>query len=420
VEAHALREQGWTISAIARHLGHDRKTVRAYLEGRRVPEVRVRREATVAEPFLEYCRLRLVEDPHLWASTLHDELVELGFTGSYPSLTAAIRTHRLRPHCEPCQASKGRDSSIITHPAGEETQWDWVELPNPPTSWGLGREAHLLVGSLAHSGRWRAVLADCEDFPHLIEALDRVTRKLGGLTRRWRFDRMATVCSPATGTVSAAFAQAAKHYAVGVDLCPPRHGNRKGVVEKANHSAAQRWWRTVADDATVTAAGQSLDELCERLDRRTRRRNGQRVTVAELAAGEGLRAAPTTAYPAELAVARTVSARRWCPSAGTGTRCRRGCPAPRSSSATASAPSRSASSPLRARPSRSTTAPPTAPERPSATTATSGPWKRQCCGGSPTPGPAGRRPGVPPARPRGPKRPGCAGPRPRRARPSGS
>ncbi len=308
VEAHALREQGWTISAIARHLGHDRKTVRAYLEGRRVPEARVRREPTLAEPFLEYCRLRLAEDPHLWVSTLYDELVGLGFTGSYPSLTAAIRAHRLRPHCEPCHASKGRDSAVITHPAGEETQWDWVELPNPPTSWGLGREAHLLVGSLAHSGRWRAVLAESEDFPHLIEALDRVVRKLGGLTRRWRFDRMATVYSHSSDGVSAAFAQAAKHYAVAVDLCPPRHGNRKGVVEKANHSAAQRWWRTLADDATVAGAQQSLDELCARLDGRIRRRDGERTTVGELAAGEGLRAAPATAYPAELAVVRTVSA----------------------------------------------------------------------------------------------------------------
>jgi hypothetical protein len=97
-----------------------------------VPEVRVRREPTVAEPFLEYCRLRLGEDPHLWASTLHDELAKLGFTGSYPSLTAAIRAHGLRPHCEPCQASRGRDAAIISHPPGEETQWDWVELPNPP------------------------------------------------------------------------------------------------------------------------------------------------------------------------------------------------------------------------------------------------------------------------------------------------
>jgi hypothetical protein len=64
-----------------------------------VPQVRVRREATLTEPFLEYCRLRLAEDPHLWASMLSDELVEHGFTGSYPSLTAAIRAHRLRPHC---------------------------------------------------------------------------------------------------------------------------------------------------------------------------------------------------------------------------------------------------------------------------------------------------------------------------------
>jgi transposase len=308
VEAHALREQGWTISAIARHLGHDRKTIRAYLEGRRVPEVRVRREPTLTEPFLEYCRLRLAEDPHLWASTLHDELAGLGFTGSYPSLTAAIRTHGLRPHCEPCAASRGRDTAVITHPAGEETQWDWVELPDPPAGWGAGAQAHLLVGSLAHSGRWRAVLAESEDFPHLVEALDRVVRKLGGLTRRWRFDRMATVCAPSTGTVSAAFAQVAKHYAVAVDLCPPRHGNRKGVVEKANHSAAQRWWRTLSDDVSVAEAQRGLDELCERLDGRARRRDGQKVTVGELAAGEGLRAAPVAAFPAELAVVRTVSA----------------------------------------------------------------------------------------------------------------
>ena len=31
VEIHALRKQGWSISAIARHMGLDRKTVRAYL-----------------------------------------------------------------------------------------------------------------------------------------------------------------------------------------------------------------------------------------------------------------------------------------------------------------------------------------------------------------------------------------------------
>ena len=37
LEAHVLHERGWTISAIARHLGRDRKTVRAYLSGERKP-----------------------------------------------------------------------------------------------------------------------------------------------------------------------------------------------------------------------------------------------------------------------------------------------------------------------------------------------------------------------------------------------
>ena len=35
VDIHALHRQGWTISAIARHTGRDRKTVRAYLTGQR-------------------------------------------------------------------------------------------------------------------------------------------------------------------------------------------------------------------------------------------------------------------------------------------------------------------------------------------------------------------------------------------------
>jgi transposase len=99
-----------------------------------------------------------------------------------------------------------------------------------------------LVGALAHSSRWRAVLAESEDQPQLVAALDAVTRRLGGLTRRWRFDRMATVCAPGSGRLSASFAAVAMHYGVGVDICPVRHGNRKGVVEKGNHSLAQRWW----------------------------------------------------------------------------------------------------------------------------------------------------------------------------------
>jgi len=308
VEIHALRAQGWTISAIARHVGADRKTVRAYVTGVRVPGVRSRSTPDELAPFVEYCRLRLADDPHLWAVTLLEEIAELGYPGGYSTFTRALRELRLRPHCEPCAAARGRDNAIIDHPAGEETQWDWVELPDPPASWNVGAHAHLLVGALSHSGRWRGVLADAEDLPHLIEALDAVVRRLGGVTRRWRFDRMATVCSPASGRLTAAFAAVAKYYAVGVDMCPPRHGNRKGVVEKANHAATQRWWRTLSDALSPAEAQASLDRRAAALDGRQRRRDGQKLTVAELAAAERLRPPPPAPYPAQLDVLRVVSA----------------------------------------------------------------------------------------------------------------
>jgi transposase len=262
VDAHAFRKRGWSISAIARHLGHDRKTIRAYLNDGRMAGVRAPAGEDWFAVFDVYCRERLAEDPHLWAMTLFDEVVGLGFDRSYPTLTRQLRLRGLRPHCEACTAVTGRPVAIIEHPAGEETQWDWVDLPDPPAGWGWGANASLFVGALAHSGRWRGVLAESKDQPHTIDALDRITRALGGLTRVWRFDRMATVCLPATGRVTPSFAGVAKHYGVSVAICPARRGNRKGVVEKANHTAAQRWWRTLADDVTTEQAQASLGRWC--------------------------------------------------------------------------------------------------------------------------------------------------------------
>ena len=307
VDAHALRKRGWTISAIARHLGHDRKTIRAYLNGERSAGVRASTGEDRFGPFVDYCRERLIEDPHLWAMTLFDEIVVLGFVQSYPTFTRQIRIRSLRPHCERCHAAKGRPVAIIDHPAGEETQWDWVDLPDPPVGWGWGGNASLFVGALAHSGRWRGCLAESKDQPHTIDALDQISRKLGGLTRVWRFDRMATVCYPGSGRLTPSFAGVAKHYGVSVAICPPRRGNRKGVVEKANDSAAQRWWRNLPDDISIEDAQTSLDRFCARVgDTRLRVINGERATVAAHAEHERLQVPPGP-FPATMTVERKVT-----------------------------------------------------------------------------------------------------------------
>jgi hypothetical protein len=91
--------------------------------------------------------------------------------------------------------------------------------------------------------------------------------------------------------------------------CPPRRGNRKGVVEKANHVAAQRFWRTLADDVTAEQAQQLLDTWCARRgDVRLRATADGKASVATVAAREPLRPAPPVPFPATLSVPRMVSA----------------------------------------------------------------------------------------------------------------
>jgi transposase len=300
VEIHALRRRGWSISAIARHTGRDRKTIRTYLSGDREPGVRGETEADPFDRIESYVAQRLSDDHGVWATVLFDEVTALGYDRSYPTFTRKLRQRRLRPHCEACAGSNGRAHVDIDHPPGAEIQWDWLELPDTP--WG--DKALVLVGVLSHSAKFRAWITDSDDQPHLIEGVDQILRRLGGTARRWRVDRMATVINPQTGRIQASFVPVAKHYGVGVDPCPPRHPNRKGVVEAAIRYLTQRWWRTAQVD-TLAEAQASLDRFC--VTTADTRRRGD-ATVGDLADVEPLLELPAVAYPAEGTMTRTVAA----------------------------------------------------------------------------------------------------------------
>jgi transposase len=68
VEADALFKRGWTISAIARHLDRDRKTVRSYLSGERTPSVRRVACPDALADYRDYIAARFADDAHLWAT----------------------------------------------------------------------------------------------------------------------------------------------------------------------------------------------------------------------------------------------------------------------------------------------------------------------------------------------------------------
>jgi transposase len=72
VEAQALKKQGLTISAIARHLDRDRKTIRAYVNGERQPGVRAAAGPDPFDDVADYVSQRLADDPHVLATALFD------------------------------------------------------------------------------------------------------------------------------------------------------------------------------------------------------------------------------------------------------------------------------------------------------------------------------------------------------------
>jgi transposase len=298
VEINALWARGWSVSAISRHTGRDRKTVSKYLAAPRP----VRSPApSCLEPYRAYIAARFDDDPHLEATVLHRELVDAGFARAYTTLVGELRRLELRPVCLTCAHRRGDAvTTEIDHPAGEEVQWDWLEFAAADTSWG--EAAYVLVGALSHSGRFRGVFCEQMTFGHLAGAMHDILVALGGTPRVWRTDRMATIVTPQTGRITPDAAALAKHYGTQIAVCPARRAQRKGVVEAAIKYLTRSWWRTAAV-ATLGEAQRGLDAWSANVADQRKRPAG---TVAEIAAGELLRALPVAAYPAQIVVERKV------------------------------------------------------------------------------------------------------------------
>lgn len=91
-------DEGLSISEIARQTGHDRKTIRKYINSETPPMRNKRsRDPGKIAPFKEYIISRLNEHP-LSASRIYREILEKGFTGKYGIVKNFVR--EVRPKIE--------------------------------------------------------------------------------------------------------------------------------------------------------------------------------------------------------------------------------------------------------------------------------------------------------------------------------
>lgn len=120
------KENGMSIRAIARKLGHCPKTIRKYLKPEGMIPIRKARPSVglKVDPFLPYIARVLGEDHEIPATVLYDQIVAMGYEGSVRRVQEAIARHDLRQRA----VSEETLVRFETKP-GQQLQVDWIEFP---------------------------------------------------------------------------------------------------------------------------------------------------------------------------------------------------------------------------------------------------------------------------------------------------
>jgi transposase len=231
-DIHERRALGQTVSAIARDLDLDRKTVRACL--RQAQWMPYRREAAVSTLLAAHRQWLDERAPqvHYSARILYQELrAERAWAGSYETVKLAVR---------PLRAAASLDAltqcRFETQP-GEQAQVDWgqvtVRLGGVPTA------VHVFVMTLGYSRRGYAEGFTHERLPNLLAAHEHAFAHFGGCCQTLLYDRMRTVAVGSSvdadgrrrPKLNATFDAFAQHWGFAPRLCRPYRAKTKGKVE---------------------------------------------------------------------------------------------------------------------------------------------------------------------------------------------
>src|ERR1017187_2699696 len=132
-----LKQQGWSVSAIADELNLDRKTVRKHLLEAPQPYKRENPAPSKIDPYRPFLRERWETGVHN-ARKLLDELRVRGYDGGYSQLKLAVASWR----------EEGRERAFVRFETGpgEQSQMDWGHFGN----WG-GRRLYGFALTMCYS-----------------------------------------------------------------------------------------------------------------------------------------------------------------------------------------------------------------------------------------------------------------------------
>lgn len=227
----------WTIRAIARELGVDRKSVRSVLKRRSVdlkPALRTR--ASILDPFKDQILELLRLEPRITHTAVLVRLREQGYLGGITVLKSFINSNRKRP--EPRREAFLR----LEFAAGECAQVDWGEFGDVFRD---GTKVHCFAIVLAHSRYMTIEFTKSEKFEDFIRCHENAFRFFGGVPRECWYDNLTSAVTDRLGTLvkfNARFMAYMGHHGIRPHACNPARANEKGRVEDLIKFIRMNFW----------------------------------------------------------------------------------------------------------------------------------------------------------------------------------
>jgi transposase len=299
-----LHRQGLGVSAIARRVGIDRKTVRKYIErGLEPPAYGPRKpRPRRLEPFEAYLCQRVVAYPGLTGSRLLREIREQGYDGGYSAVTDFLREARPRPTA-PFEVR-------FETPPGEQAQVDFAQFEVVFTDEpGVVRKVWLFSLVLGYSRLIWARFVAHQDLQTVLRCHIAAFAALGGVPREILYDRMKTAVigedAEAHIVYNRALIEFAGHYRFHPRACRAYRAKTKGKVERP--------FRYIREDFYLARSFRNLDDLNAQLAHwlatvaNPRVHATTRRIVNEAFAEEKLQPLPAVPFCAVLKLERRVS-----------------------------------------------------------------------------------------------------------------
>lgn len=308
VEVRNLWERGWTISAIARHLGRDRKTIRRYLFDPEAQPGERKPVSKLIDRYVRYIAARLEDNPHLKGKVLLRELRKLGYKGSYRTLVRHLA--HVRPPCPACQGAEPAEAVIMEHPPGS-AQADWSPFFWTPAGRDEEVKIQLLGIELCRPRVLYAEFVERVTWAHLAWVHIAAFDYFGGTPTQIRYDRAPQLFRPGTTQPTAAFADFAAYYGFKPVAIPRGRPRTNGQIERCFGYVATSFFQT-AEAATLEELNRQLRRW---LDEVANVRTSEDIVLPPWEALQAERAhllpVRRPPYPVELKVTRQVEKRSW-------------------------------------------------------------------------------------------------------------